>query len=141
MTYQDAVTWLYTQLPMYQKVGKTAFKKDLTNTLRLLEELGNPHIDLNCIHVAGTIVKCATRHILSSILVSAGYKTGLYTSPHLKDFSERIQINNQTILEDEVTSFVAVMQEKAKKIHPSFFEMTNCSSSNVWFGDLAHLDG
>ena len=95
MNYQDTVDWMFKQLPMYQNQGKTAFKKDLSNTIRLAEHLGNPQHLFKSIHVAGTNGKGSTSHMLASILQEAGYKVGLYTSPHLKDFRERIKINSK----------------------------------------------
>lgn len=124
MTYQQTLDYLYTQLPMFTRVGASAFKKDLTNTLLLCELLGNPQHQFKSIHVGGTNGKGSTSHMLAAILQTAGYKTGLYTSPHLKDFRERIRINGEMISEDEVIDFVADQQENIDAIEPSFFEMT-----------------
>ena len=107
MNYQETTHWMFNQLPMYQTQGASAYKKDLTNTYLLLEQLQNPHKDLKCIHVAGTNGKGSSSHMLASILQEAGYKVGLYTSPHLKDYRERIKINGQMIAEDFVCEFVA----------------------------------
>jgi len=131
MTYQESLDWLYTQLPMYQRIGKQAFKKDLTNTLILLEALDNPHQDLKFVHVAGTNGKGSTCHMLASCLSQAGYKTGLYTSPHLKSFTERIQIDFQPIPEQDVCEFVNLIQSTDLDISPSFFEMTVAMA--FWF--------
>ncbi len=124
MTYQEALDFLYTQLPMYQKVGKSAFKKDLTNTIKLCELLGNPQNKFKSIHIAGTNGKGTTAHILSSILQEAGYKTGLYTSPHLKSYTERIKINAIEIEEPFVIDFVDKIKNHISEIQPSFFEIT-----------------
>lgn len=124
MTYQQTLDYLYGQLPMFTRDGASAFKKDLTNTLMLCENLGNPQHQFKTIHVGGTNGKGSTSHMLAAVLQSAGYKTGLYTSPHLKDFRERIRINGEMISEEEVVDFVADQQENIDVIQPSFFEMT-----------------
>lgn len=124
MNYTETLNYLYTQLPMFTRVGASAFKKDLTNTIALCERLGNPQHQFKTIHVGGTNGKGSTSHMLAAVLQTAGYKTGLYTSPHLKDFRERIRINGQMISEQEVVDFVAVQQTNFKEIEPSFFEMT-----------------
>ncbi|HLF50825.1 folylpolyglutamate synthase/dihydrofolate synthase family protein [Flavobacterium sp.] len=124
MNYQETVNWMFNQLPMYQHQGASAYKKDLTNTLLLTEYLGNPEKQIKCIHVAGTNGKGSTSHLLASVLQEAGYKVGLYTSPHLKDFRERIKINGIDISENFVCDFI----EKHKAFFItnalSFFEMT-----------------
>ncbi len=124
MDYQQTLDYLYQQLPMFTRVGTSAFKKDLTNTLLLCEKLGNPQHKFKTIHVGGTNGKGSTSHMLAAILQTAGYKTGLYTSPHLKDFRERIRINGEMISEEKVIDFVADQQENMDQIKPSFFEMT-----------------
>lgn len=124
MTYQQTLDYLYQQLPMFTRVGVSAFKKDLTNTLLLCEKLGNPQHQFKSIHVGGTNGKGSTSHMLAAVLQTAGYKTGLYTSPHLKDFRERIRINGEMIPEQEVVDFVETQQENMLKIEPSFFELT-----------------
>ncbi|MCZ6521591.1 MAG: bifunctional folylpolyglutamate synthase/dihydrofolate synthase, partial [Bacteroidetes bacterium] len=106
MNYSQAINILYDQLPMYQRVGKVAYKKDLTNTLRICQQLGNPQNKFKSILIGGTNGKGSSAHSLAAILQSAGYKTGLYTSPHLKDFSERIKVNGKAIEEMEVVDFV-----------------------------------
>jgi len=95
MPYQDTLNWMFSQLPMYQKQGKKAYKADLSNTLKLIKYLNFPEQNFKSIHVAGTNGKGSTSHMLASILQEAGYKVGLYTSPHLKDFRERIKVNGQ----------------------------------------------
>ncbi|AMR31917.1 dihydrofolate synthase [Mucilaginibacter sp. PAMC 26640] len=124
MDYNATLDYLYTQLPMFTRVGASAFKKDLTNTLALCEKLDNPQHKFKSIHVAGTNGKGSTSHMLAAILQVAGYKTGLYTSPHLKDFRERIRINGQMISEETVVDFVANHGQDFEEIQPSFFEMT-----------------
>lgn len=124
MNYQETTNWLFNQLPMYQTQGATAYKKDLTNTLLLAEHLNHPEKKLKCIHVAGTNGKGSTSHLLASVLQEAGYKVGLYTSPHLKDFRERIKINNEEISEEFVCEFVANNKSFFEANDLSFFEMT-----------------
>ena len=124
MTYKETLDWLFAQLPMYQREGQAAYKANLDNTLKLDAHFQHPHHHFKSIHVAGTNGKGSVSHMLASILQEAGYKTGLYTSPHLKDFRERIKINGQMISEDYVTRFVAQNKELFATIQPSFFEMT-----------------
>jgi len=128
MNYQETVNWMFNQLPMYQQQGASAYKKDLTNTLLLSDYLGNPEKNIKCIHVAGTNGKGSTSHMLASILQEAGYKTGLYTSPHLKDFRERIKICgpdvSAEISEDFIVGFIAKHQAFFEENQLSFFEMT-----------------
>ncbi len=124
MTYADTLNYLFSQLPMYQRQGAPAFKKDLTNTIALCQLLGNPQHRFKSIHVAGTNGKGSVSHMLASVFQTAGYKVGLYTSPHLKDFRERIRINGEMIAEETVISFVENHREDFERIKPSFFEMT-----------------
>jgi len=124
MNFQQTLQYLYSALPMYQRIGKAAYKKDLANTLRLCDHLGNPHRRLKAVHVAGTNGKGSSAHMLSAILQSAGYKTGLYTSPHLKSFTERIRVDGKEMSEEAVISFVAQHQGIIEEIKPSFFEIT-----------------
>ncbi len=124
MTYQETVHWMFAQLPMYQRQGKTAFKKDLTNILAFAKELQNPHKKIKTIHVGGTNGKGSTSHMIASILQEAGYKVGLYTSPHLKSFTERIKINGKEISEKAVTAFIKKHRGFLEKQKLSFFEMT-----------------
>lgn len=123
-SYQEAVNFLYHNLPMFQRVGAVAFKKDLGNTLKLCKALGDPHRRFKSIHVAGTNGKGSTCHMLASIFQCAGYKTGLYTSPHLKEFTERIKIDGQEISKDAVVDFVNRALPLIEEIKPSFFEIT-----------------
>ncbi len=124
MTYQDTLNWMFSQLPMYQRQGKTAFKKDLSNTLKLAEHLNNPETKFKSVHVAGTNGKGSTSHILASVLQEAGYKVGLYTSPHLKDFRERIKINGQEVSKHFVIGFIKRNKGFFEANKLSFFEMT-----------------
>ncbi len=124
MTYEQTIEYLYTQLPMFSRIGAAAFKKDLHNTLALCEALDNPHKKFKSIHIAGTNGKGSTSHMLAAILQQAGYKTGLYTSPHLRDFGERIRINGQMIKKEFVIEFTERTKILSEKIQPSFFELT-----------------
>ncbi|QHT71863.1 bifunctional folylpolyglutamate synthase/dihydrofolate synthase [Rhodocytophaga rosea] len=124
MDYQQAIAYLYQQLPMFHRIGKAAYKADLQNTIALCEHLGNPQHTFRSIHVAGTNGKGSTSHLLAAILQAAGYKTGLYTSPHLKSFTERIRINGQEISQHSVVRFIEQHQDFIEKIQPSFFELT-----------------
>lgn len=124
MNYQETVNWMFAQLPMFQHQGASAYKKDLTNTLLLCAELGNPERKIKTIHIAGTNGKGSTSSMIASVLQEAGYKTGLYTSPHLKDFRERIKINGSEIPEDFVCDFIGQHKAFFEKNQLSFFEMT-----------------
>jgi dihydrofolate synthase/folylpolyglutamate synthase len=122
--YQQAIDYLYANLPIFQRVGASAYKRDLTNTLQLCEVLGNPQLKFKSVHVAGTNGKGSTSHMLASVLQSSHYKTGLYTSPHLKDFAERIKINGEQVDKDFVVQFVNRIKPSIELIQPSFFEIT-----------------
>ncbi len=124
MNYQETVNWMFNQLPLYQLQGAIAYKEDLTNTILLTKYLGNPEKNLKFIHVAGTNGKGSTSHLLASVLQEAGYKVGLYTSPHLKDFRERIKINGIEISEGFVCEFIAKHKNFLETNDFSFFEMT-----------------
>lgn len=124
MTYTETLNWLYNQLPMFQNVGAAAYKKDLTNTLALTNHLGNPETKFKSIHVAGTNGKGSTSSMLASVFMEAGYKVGLYTSPHLKDFRERITINGKQISKAYVQKFVEQNKSFFENHSLSFFEMT-----------------
>jgi dihydrofolate synthase/folylpolyglutamate synthase len=124
MNYQETTDWLFNQLPMFQQQGASAYKKDLSNTIALVNHLNNPENRFKSIHVAGTNGKGSTSSMLASILQEAGYKVGLYTSPHLKDFRERIKINGQEITEDYVVQFVKKNKSFFEQHELSFFEMT-----------------
>jgi len=124
MPYQDTLNWMFSQLPMYQKQGKKAYKADLSNTLKLIKYLNFPEQNFKSIHVAGTNGKGSTSHMLASILQEAGYKVGLYTSPHLKDFRERIKVNGQVISKQFVIEFIKHHKTFFQDNQLSFFEMT-----------------
>ena len=124
MTYSETVEWMFQQLPMYQQVGNKAYRVDLHNITSLVKQLGEPHKHFKSIHVAGTNGKGSVSHMLASVLQEAGYKVGLYTSPHLKDFRERIKINGQMISEAAVMQFIAANKAFFEKESFSFFEMT-----------------
>ncbi|MGS2726759.1 bifunctional folylpolyglutamate synthase/dihydrofolate synthase [Psychroserpens sp. BH13MA-6] len=124
MNYQDTVNWMFQQLPMYQKQGRSAFKKDLSNTRLLAKHLNHPELKFRSIHVAGTNGKGSTSHMLASILQESGLKVGLYTSPHLKDFRERIKINGKDINKQYVIGFIKRHQSFFESHYLSFFEMT-----------------
>lgn len=123
-SYPEVLNFLYSNLPMYQRIGAAAYKSDLTNTLRLCSALGNPENRFRSVHVAGTNGKGSTSHMLASIFQTAGYKTGLYTSPHLKDFNERIRIDGRAVSEEFVVDFVNRLRPSIEEIKPSFFEIT-----------------
>jgi dihydrofolate synthase/folylpolyglutamate synthase len=124
MTYEQTLEFLFSQLPAYHRIGKVAYKNDLINTISLDNYFGNPHLKYQTIHVAGTNGKGSVSHMIASILQEAGYKTGLYTSPHLKDFRERIRINGEMIPEKEIITFVQEHKCIIGSLKPSFFEMT-----------------
>ena len=122
MNYKETVTWMFQQLPMYQNKGNSALKKDLGNTLKLSAYLNDPHLQFKSIHVGGTNGKGSTSHMLASVLQEAGYKVGLYTSPHLKDYRERIKINGQEISEQFVIDFIASNKPFFEANNLSFFD-------------------
>ena len=134
MDYESTLEYLFKQLPMYQKEGKVAYKKDLSNTLALCNLLNQPQKRFKSIHIAGTNGKGSTAHMISSVFQEAGFKTGLYTSPHLKDFRERIRINGEMVSKDRVINFVDNYKSDFEKIQPSFFEWTVAFAFDV----LAH---
>jgi dihydrofolate synthase/folylpolyglutamate synthase len=124
MNYAEATNWMFNQLPMYQTQGAIAYKKDLTNTILLMDYLHHPETNIKTIHVAGTNGKGSTSHLLASVLQEAGYQVGLYTSPHLKDFRERIKINGEDISEAFVCTFINQHRTFFEQHELSFFEMT-----------------
>ena len=124
MTYQETLDYLFNSLPMYHRIGQAAYKADITNTVELMQHLGNPEKRFRSIHVAGTNGKGSVSHMLASVLMQAGYKVGLYTSPHLVDFRERIRINGQMIPQPCVTDFVEKHRDFMQTLQLSFFEMT-----------------
>ena len=124
MNYQQTLDYLYGMLPMFQRIGHSAFKKDLTNTIQLCEALGNPHKQFPTVHIAGTNGKGSSAHAIASVLQASGYKTGLYTSPHLKNFTERIRIDGKEISEPFIVEWVADQKNLIEGIKLSFFELT-----------------
>ena len=124
INYSETIAWLFTQLPMYQRVGQSAYKADLAATIKLAAYLKNPEESFKSIHVAGTNGKGSTSHMLASVFQEAGYKTGLYTSPHLKDFRERIKIDGEMISQQYVSNFVEKHKPFFEDNQLSFFEMT-----------------
>src|SRR3569833_1440998 len=132
MNYKETIHYLYSQLPLFTRDGASAYKANLDNTIELLKRLDTPQYKFKSVHVGGTNGKGSTSHMLAAILQTAGYKTGLYTSPHLKDFRERIRINGQMISEQTVIDFVAVHAGDFDEIKPSFFEMTVALTFDVF---------
>jgi len=124
MDYQQTIDYLFSRLPMFSRIGTAAFKKDLINIRRLCEFLGNPYTKFKSIHIAGTNGKGSVSHMLAAILQTAGYKTGLYTSPHLKDFRERIRLNGEMVEENFIIAFTEKIKPLIEEIEPSFFEIT-----------------
>ena len=124
MTYPQTLEYLFSKLPMYQRVGQAAYKDNLDNTIAICKALGNPEKKLKCVHIAGTNGKGSSSHMLAAVLQQAGYKTGLYTSPHLIDFRERVKINGKQISKQDVVKFVEEYKIIFENIQPSFFEWT-----------------
>ena len=124
MNYSETLNWMFNKLPMYQRIGASAYKADLNTTINIINYLDNPQDSFKSIHVAGTNGKGSTSHSLASVFQEAGYKTGLYTSPHLRDFRERIRINGEMIPENEVVDFIGKHKDKLEELELSFFEMT-----------------
>ncbi|MBK9291074.1 MAG: bifunctional folylpolyglutamate synthase/dihydrofolate synthase [Bacteroidetes bacterium] len=124
MNYNDTLAWMYDKLPMFHRIGAAAYKADLSNTIRLLNHLGNPQHRFKSIHIAGTNGKGSTSHMIASVLQEAGYKTGLFTSPHLTDYRERIRINGEIIDKEYVTDFITTQRQAFEEMGLSFFEMT-----------------
>lgn len=124
MKYHETIDYLYSRLPMFSRAGISAYKEDLSNTIRLSEFLDNPHQKIKTIHVAGTNGKGSVSHMLAAILQTAGYNTGLYTSPHLKDFRERIRVNGEMISQEAVIEFTERIKPMISQVEPSFFEVT-----------------
>ena len=124
MNYKETLDWMFNKLPMYQRIGAAAYKADLNTTIEILDYLNNPQENFKSVHIAGTNGKGSTSHSLASVFQAAGFKTGLYTSPHLRDFRERIRINGQMIPEDNVVTFIEQHKQKLEELELSFFEMT-----------------
>ncbi len=132
MNYQETVNWIFEKLPMYQRIGAAAYKANLDNTHLLMQMTGNPHEGLNCIHIAGTNGKGSVSHMLASILQESGLKTGLYTSPHMFDYRERMRINGKKIPKKFVTEFINKHKSSIESIEPSFFEIS-VALAFTWF--------
>jgi dihydrofolate synthase / folylpolyglutamate synthase len=132
MTYEQTLQFLYQRLPMFTRLGKAAYKADLGNTLALCEAINNPHHHFNSVHIAGTNGKGSVSHSIAAVLQQAGYRTGLYTSPHLRDFRERIRINGEMIPKENVVAFTTRITDAIEKINPSFFEVTVAMAFD-WF--------
>ena len=124
MNYQETLDYLFSRLPMYQRTGAAAYKADIGNIVAASKYLGNPHTQFKSIHIAGTNGKGSTAHMLTSVLQEAGHKVGLYTSPHLKEFRERIKVNGKMIAEQEVVDFVKESKAIFEEMELSFFEFT-----------------
>lgn len=124
MKYEETLNYMFAQLPMFQRIGAAAYKADLSNTIDICKVVGNPELEFDSIHIAGTNGKGSTSNMLSSILQERGLKVGLYTSPHLRDFRERIRVNGEMISEKAVIEFVEDYKSAFEDIKPSFFEMT-----------------
>ena len=124
MNYSETIEYLFQRLPIYQRSGISAYKSDIGNIVKASTILGNPHLNFKSVHIAGTNGKGSTAHIISSVLQESGYKVGLYTSPHLKDFRERIRINGKIISQKTVVDFIEKYKTKFEEIDMSFFEMT-----------------
>lgn len=124
MTYQECLDWMFAQLPVFQRIGKAAYKANLDNTYAIMKVLENPQHRFKSVHVAGTNGKGSTSHLIASVYQETGFKTGLYTSPHLKDFRERILINGEMISKEKVVGFIEKYAQDFEAIKPSFFEMT-----------------
>lgn len=132
MTYSEALEYMYDRLPMFQRIGAAAYKADLSVTQALCHILGDPQIDFPSVHIAGTNGKGSVSHITASLLQQAGYRTGLFTSPHLKDYRERMRINGKMIPEQFVTGFIEKNIERFSELKPSFFELTFAMACQ-WF--------
>ena len=135
MTYNETLDFLYNLLPAYHRIGKPAYKGNLDNTLELDSYFDHPHRRFRTVHVAGTNGKGSVSHMLASVLHEAGYRTGLYTSPHLKDFRERIRIDGQMMGEEDVIAFVREHDEMIRRVQPSFFELTVAMAFD-WFARM-----
>ena len=132
MDYQNTLKYLYESTPMFQQIGGKAYKPGLETTHKLDEHLGHPHQQFRTIHIAGTNGKGSCSHTIAAVLQAAGYKVGLFTSPHLIDFRERIRINGEMIPEDYVVSFVEEHRSFFEPLHPSFFELTTAMAFRAY---------
>ena len=139
MNYDETLAYLYSQLPLFSRIGAAAYKEDITNTVKLCEAIGNPQDKIKTVHIAGTNGKGSTSHMLASILQECGYKTGLYTSPHLRDFRERIKINGQMISKKFITDFVAGIRPVSELIQPSFFELSVAMALQYFYEEAVDI--
>ncbi len=135
MNYRETLDYLYAALPMFHRIGPAAYKPDLSNTIALAQATGNPEIGLRCIHIAGTNGKGSTSHMLASVLQAAGYRTGLYTSPHLRDFRERMRVDGEMVPEEWITAYVKKNRDIFEQVKPSFFEMSTVMAF-AWFREM-----
>lgn len=133
MTYQDAVGWLFEQIPNYQRQGGTAYKPGFDRINQLMDLLGNPHQKIKTIHIAGTNGKGSVSHIMAAIFKANGYKVGLFTSPHIKDFTERIKIDGQPVNQDYILQFMLDYKVEIEKIGASFFEITTALAFKAFY--------
>lgn len=138
MDYQQTLDFLFRQLPMFHRIGKAAYKNNLDNAIYLDQLCGKPHHYYKTIHVAGTNGKGSVSHMLASVLQASGYKTGLFTSPHLNDFRERIRVNGHMIGQDNVINFISLFKKEFETIRPSFFEMTSALAFDYFWRE--HVD-
>src|ERR1051326_8245752 len=138
MNYQQTIDYLFSRLPMFSRIGAAAFKKDLTNIQKLSDFLGDPYKKFKSIHIAGTNGKGSVSHMLAAILQTAGYKTGLYTSPHLKDFRERIKIDGEMVNKEFIIDFTERIKPVIEEVDPSFFEITVAMAFD--FFDMQKVD-
>jgi dihydrofolate synthase/folylpolyglutamate synthase len=139
MNYQQTFEYMYSRLPMFQRIGAAAYKANLNNTIALCNLINNPQNNFKTIHIAGTNGKGSTAHLIASVLQSSGLKVGLYTSPHLKNFRERIRINGDKIPEDYICSFIEKYKSGFEKIKPSFFEMTVVMAFDYFFDEKVDI--
>ena len=139
MDYNKTIDWLFSKLPYYQRKGEVAYKKDIGNIIYACEKLNNPQNKIKTIHIAGTNGKGSTTNMIASILIESGYKTGTYTSPHLKDFRERICINGTKIEEKKVIDFIKKNKVWFNDINMSFFEMTVAMAFNYFYEEKVDL--
>jgi dihydrofolate synthase / folylpolyglutamate synthase len=139
MNYRETLDYMYSQLPMFQRIGKAAYKSDLSTTIALDEHFIHPHRLFSTVHIAGTNGKGSVSHMLAAVLKEAGYKTGLYTSPHLSDFRERIRINGKLVKKDFVVEFINSNRLLLEKLSPSFFEMTVAMAFEYYAGEKVDI--
>src|SRR6476646_2498721 len=139
MNYQETIDYLFSRLPMFSRIGAAVFKKDLINIQKLSDVLGDPYKKFKSIHIAGTNGKGSVSHMLAAILQTAGYKTGLYTSPHLRDFRERIKVNGENCNKDFVIEFTKKVKPQIEQLQPSFFELTVAMAFDYFVQQLVDI--